>query len=400
MAEERGEFGRDVGREHGLDVVRAGSMLLGVVLHACVAFMHAPPAGLLWPIHEPGASRACDAVFWAIHAVRVPVFFFVAGALAGGSVMRKPAGVFVASRWRRLMVPMLAASVTVLPAMYAVWAWGWIERGWADTSAAFSHFHFGPEIQRNFRGPAHLWFLLDLFAVSAAFAWSQRVRKGWHQGRWACGVLPALAVAAAVIVGRWPRTVLEFRNSFVPDGARLGLMGIFFVYGAIWWSAAQRERVEGRARARGSAWPGGLMLAVLLLCCAWVVAGSMEGWVVSTAHGLRQGLPGDGAGEWFAAGWVMSGVLSCGAVVSMVRARSWRRPGRVGRYLIDASYWVYLTHLVWVGLFVMLLRGVGMPPEWKAVAVAVLSAAVSLATYWPVRRTWVGGMLGSTYARA
>ena len=73
-----------------------------------------------------------------------------------------------------------------------------------------------------------------------------------------------------------------------------------------------------------------------------------------------------------------------------------RRATKLGSFLIDAAYWVFVTHLIWIGLAVMLLRNAAIMPELKMLIVALFSAAMSLATYIPLRRTKVGRWLGST----
>ena len=73
-----------------------------------------------------------------------------------------------------------------------------------------------------------------------------------------------------------------------------------------------------------------------------------------------------------------------------------RRATILGAFLIDAAYWVFIPHLIWIGLGVMFLRNVPIAPELKMLVVTLFSGGLSLATYVPLRRTKVGRWLGST----
>jgi glucan biosynthesis protein C len=89
---------------------------------------------------------------------------------------------------------------------------------------------------------------------------------------------------------------------------------------------------------------------------------------------------------------VSSGLLVFGFLALFLRY--FGEPSARVRYLVDASYWVYLVHLP----VVCLLPGLLGPDAWwpgaKFILVVAVSVGFSLATYeWAVRRTRLGVFL-------
>jgi len=141
-----------------IDAVRAGAMLLGVVLHALIAYMEHPVPHLLWPVREPGGAWF-DAAYWWIHGFRIELFFWIAGVLAATSIERVGPAAFATRRFSRLALPLVAGTLFVVGGlMYPVWAIGWIRSG-AATLAQVLHVRFDHEMQQDLYGVAHLWFI-------------------------------------------------------------------------------------------------------------------------------------------------------------------------------------------------------------------------------------------------
>ena len=85
-------------------------MLLGVVLHACLAYM-----GPYWHVHDRGESGVLIALFAFIHGWRMELFFLLAGYFSA-QVLRQagPVGM-LQRRLRRLVLPFLLGVCLVLP---------------------------------------------------------------------------------------------------------------------------------------------------------------------------------------------------------------------------------------------------------------------------------------------
>src|SRR3569832_2431323 len=63
------------GRLAGLDALRGGAMLLGVLLHAAMAYMPTRIRHMLWPVMDEPTSVICDVVYWGALTFRLPLFF-------------------------------------------------------------------------------------------------------------------------------------------------------------------------------------------------------------------------------------------------------------------------------------------------------------------------------------
>ena len=106
------------------DAIRATAILLVVTLHAALAYTHDDVPRLLWGVREPSSGRGFDLFCrWAM-GVSVPVFFAVAGFFAAAIHEGRGGLGFLANRARRVGLPFVVGSVTVLPACFAAWAYG------------------------------------------------------------------------------------------------------------------------------------------------------------------------------------------------------------------------------------------------------------------------------------
>src|SRR5204863_32702 len=64
----------DERRYYGLDALRGGMMMLGIVLHAAEFYLAAPPPALPMPT-DRNTSYVFDLLFHFIHSFRMPTFF-------------------------------------------------------------------------------------------------------------------------------------------------------------------------------------------------------------------------------------------------------------------------------------------------------------------------------------
>lgn len=335
-------------------------MLFGVVLHAALPYMERTMSGTLWLMYEP-SGWFFDALCWAIHTVRLPLFFLLSGFFAARQLASRGREGFLAHRTRRLLLPLVAGLLTILPLTYAVWAWGLIETGYLERSAALGLRLDGPT-QQALVGPAHLWFLIDLFYLSLGY-WAltrRRPTPPWSHLALASWAPLALAVPGALIMTLSPETYTGFRNTFQPDLPRLAYYAVFFTAGVCLSAHADKlQGVVGRA-------PWMLGAAVGLLVVQGVLLRNhREAEVLGTVTSLA---------AWTTAFAVFG--FGAGAL---------QRPRPTVRFLSDAAYWTYLIHLPLVGAFGMLLYRQPLPTWLKLLLVVSLTLGVCLFTY----RAWV-----------
>ena len=108
----------DERRYYGLDALRGAMMMLGIVLHAAMFYIAAPPPGM--PIvGDRNNSVLFDGIVAFIHSFRMPAFFVLAGFFAALLVEKRGLWGTYKNRLARVAAPLAAGLVTVLPV--ALW---------------------------------------------------------------------------------------------------------------------------------------------------------------------------------------------------------------------------------------------------------------------------------------
>src|SRR6478736_3180250 len=97
-------------RRSDLDALRAGAMLLGIVLHASLSFF---PSS--WMVTDSRQEPAFGIVFSAIHGFRMPLFFVMSGFFSAMLLHSRGRAALVKHRFRRVFLPLLAGMFTIVP---------------------------------------------------------------------------------------------------------------------------------------------------------------------------------------------------------------------------------------------------------------------------------------------
>lgn len=103
-------------RRHDLDALRAFAMLLGIALHGALSFIPG-----VWPVED---SQRSDDLFGLlvsfIHGFRMQLFFLMSGFFTAMLWKRRGLGATFRQRVMRVLLPLLIAAVTVIPAMNVI----------------------------------------------------------------------------------------------------------------------------------------------------------------------------------------------------------------------------------------------------------------------------------------
>ena len=245
----------------------------------------------------------------------------------------------------------------------------------------------------------HLWFLAFLCWLVAGFV---LVVTGWQALH-----LPGLPMALVrapwcwlwiVPLTLWPQLSMHgegARAGFGPDTSA-GLLpmphvllyyAIFFGFGAWYFLSDDREGRLGRW------WPVHLLLGGLVVFPLGAGLAHFDPELTA--------LVGDeGRRRWLSAlaqvlyVWMLTfGLMGLARRVLSV-SRPWIR------YLSDASYWLYLTHLPLVLILQQAVRDLPIPGLWKFLGILVATLVPLLFLYQVcVRYTWVGRMLNGPRER-
>jgi peptidoglycan/LPS O-acetylase OafA/YrhL len=384
-------------RRGDLDALRGFAMVLGIALHASLAYFPFP-----WPVQDACQTRSLGLLYALTHGFRMPLFFLLSGFFTMLVLQRRGVRKLLEQRVLRILVPLVIGTATIVPLDRAVFSWalrgdaaaidiaGVRGRVLAETAAkgptpldtlairyqtALGSPRFTIEVAgrswRLFEANVfdHLWFLWYLCWLVAAFAAAEMLGLG-PTGRHRWWLVPASCLPFALM---W--------SPFGPDTA-LGLLPaphLFLFYGCFYWFGAATYAAEGGDTPLGRRWPLVLPLSLVVLFPAGLATIGDRG-----AATVLQPLYA----------WGMSLGL-----IGLFR-RCFARPSERVRWLSDASYWMYLVHLPLVVVAQAMLRDLAWPASLKFLVVVVAVVGLSLVSYRLfVRFTPIGWLLNGPRER-
>ncbi len=376
------------GRLHGLDALRGLALMLGLLVHASLAFL--PGAQYFWIAADPAPDRWLGLAFYVPHMFRMILFFMLAGYFGRLACERLGTKAFAWDRFRRITLvlvtfwPIVFSGIIVAIVIAAMHANG---GSLPDTSPP------GPAFTPDDFPLTHLWFLYVLTLCYVAMLAGRRlIAKLDKMGllkRAADGLvrvlttpfgpaLLALPLAAALLVT--PNWFIWFGiptpdSSLYPNLAACIAFGSAFLLG--WWL----HRQSGLMARWTKHWPLHLAIAIAAtIACLWLY--DRSNGAAPAAPGLETNAY---AFLYALGGWSWTVALTGLAL----RFCSGESPTR--RYLADASYWIYIMHLP----IVMILQAYAVqlpgPALLKFVAIIAITTGLLLLTYqWFVRRSFIG----------
>ncbi|WP_018219445.1 acyltransferase family protein [Salinispora pacifica] len=375
---------------HYLDNLRVAMILLVVIHHAAQAY---GPAD--WWYFNGDQRLPVLATLSAVGgAFRMSLLFFVAAFLVPRAVDHKGGWKFILSRLKRLGIPFLIGSATIIPVLMYVYYREY--RGYPPIS--FPRYYldvflgFGPQ-PADWTGPiwpdlqfGHLWFIQTLLALSALyllFHWLggllRRVRPNPRPARltWMTDsrslIICILTVAAVVFLIRiwYPLDQWVPLFGFIQaEPARLAQYTAFFAAGAM---AYRRNWLARLPRRTGYVWLaiGAALTAVLF----WT---RTDTWFFAP-----------GGASWASACWALTETFLCvGLSIGLVTLFRdvFAAHNRLTRAMAASSYTIYLIHLPIVVALQFAFARAGLPTIATFVAVTTLGIVISVATAVTVRR--------------
>lgn len=377
-------------RLHGLDALRGGALLLGVVLHASMSYMPTP----IWLFPDEQTSPVAAGLFFAIHLFRMTSFFLIAGLFAHLLLGRRGTRGFIRDRLGRIASPLVGLWWVVFPAVIAVIVWkAAIDNGGTIPTDGPPP----PPLTLETFPLLHLWFLWVLLILYAAFLlvrapFSVLDRDG-AVGRLADRLTGALVgpwtpalMAAPLALALWltPDWIPFFGiptpdKGFVPNPAALTAFGSAFGLGVL---LDRRRDLLGRIE---RLWPVFTVVALGAGAAALVLAG---GLVPPLTPMTDPQLKAPTAALYALA--VFASTLAAAAL----SLRFLSGYSAVRRYLADASCWIYIVHLPLVMVGQVLLLDASLPWWGKLAAIVSGVMAAALISYeLLVRHTFIGRWL-------
>jgi len=376
-------------RLHGLDALRGGALLLGVVLHAAMSFFPTQ----IWIVGDTQTSAGASGLFFAIHLFRMTAFFLIAGLFAHMMMGRRGVVGFIKDRAIRIAGPLVAFWPFLLAAFVAVLIWSAVI---ANGGTLPTNSPPPPLTVSNFP-LTHLWFLwvLLIFYVAmlilrAPFALLDR------QGGWGAGVdrlvgaaigpwTPAL-MAAPLALAFWATpTWIPFFGIPTPDTGlvpnTVALTGFGAAFG-LGFLLDRRRDLLGRI---AGLWAVFSVMAVVAGVGALMLVGGATPVLAPVADlGLKTAT---------AAVMALAVYSTTFAVLALtLRFASGHSAGH--RYLADASYWIYIVHLPLVMVGQVLAARIDAPWWIKLAGIVAATVAIALVSYeLLIRHSFMGRWL-------
>lgn len=381
-------------RLHHLDAVRAGALLLGIVLHSLLPF---EPGGM-WLFTDSRSAGWTSEASFVIHLFRMVLFMMLAGYFARMVLHRRGAGPFLRDRTKRILLPLVVFAPIMLAAIIATViagvALGLIPE---QTGAAPEQTDGQDPGLLAVLNPSHLWFLLVLMeAIVITVAVRSvllRVLGPDRSAAWAERIGAALASPVGPLLAATPYALgivvqgVAMFGILQPPTILPELAPTLTYFGAflVGWFLHAREGAMSRAASRW-VWllPAAIVLTVAAFLTAWF---ALDGGTATLV--LAAAVQGLASWAWVFALIGLSGKLFSGGSALV-------------RYLADASYWIYILHLPLVMAVGIVLAPSGLPVLVKLLITWTVSLVILVLSYdLMVRSTWIGAWLnGRRHPRA
>lgn len=353
-------------RRHDLDALRAIAMMLGIVLHAAIAY-----TGFGWAISDPSHSRAFIYLFDAVHGFRMQLFFFISGYFTTMLYFKRGMRGLLYQRSKRILVPLLLFAPLLSPLTQ------WIinqAKGESQATLFPETLPFWQSFNLH-----HLWFLwfLVLFALFfACWNWLKIPQKLAFFSKNYSGAL--YLVALSIIPQSFMTTAYPLFGpcsslTLLPDPTVFTYYAIFFAAGASSYSKS--------SQAFAIQWK-------LLLPCSLFILFPLGIWIEHLSIYQFSYLKPLSDCIQLSYTWCMV-YGSIGLFKNFCSS-----PSPHLRYLSDSSYWLYLAHLPLVFGTQLLLVDVPMSCWIKFPIVVLTCFALLLVSYhFLIRDKWLGNLL-------
>lgn len=355
-------------RLHFWDFSRALYLVLGIPFHAAVAYSLSHD----WAVSSPDKSQTLTWFADFIHSFRMPGFFLLAGLFSMMLLDRQGAWPWLRARLTRLGLPLLFATLLILPVQIVIAAMASTLNGTVPADQLQSRIvagltHFGePWI-------SHLWFLWVLIAYCMGLAMLQAVSRGTLRARldtfvaWlgANRILSLAAFAAICELAAQAQTLIAAASPYYGNAViNYNLYGIYFALGAMVYSS----RVLHDLVLRPGPVAGGIGVALVTV--------SQLPYTNLFTHTLA----------------VMAAIFGALLIVGFISNLAHRYFGQQNaaiRKLVDASFTIYLFHHPVIYLLATLFLLVNLPPVLEFAIIAVSAGVISYGIHLVVSRSAV-----------
>ncbi len=378
-------------RLHALDAVRGAALMLGILFHASFSFF---PGDTFWIVMDSQRSASISATAFVLHIFRMSIFFLLAGYFGRMQVLRLGHGRFIKDRLKRLGIPLVLGWLITFPIIVALLIWAILVQNGGTMPQDLPP---PPPMTLETFPLTHLWFLYALLLMYAAVLVCRAVINGIDRHQVLAGffdrVIALLAKTAVLPVVLAIPTALAFHyhanwmawfgiptpeTGFVPNIVSVIAYGSAFGLG---WLLQRQPQV---LRSFEKFWLPYLGLAIVLSALCLHLIGIAPYYTVGV-QGVEKVVY---EASYALAIWCWSFGL-IGLALRFFNAHS-----AIGRYLADASYWLYLIHLPLIMAMQVWVSQWTLNPLLKYGFILGLSIPLMLLSYHVlVRYSFIGAIL-------
>lgn len=359
-------------RLHHWDFSRALYLVLGIPFHAAVIYSLSHE----WSVASPEKSQLLTWLADFLHSFRMPGFFLLAGLFSMMLIDRQGAWPWLKSRLTRLGLPLLFATLLIVPFQISVQQVALVIKGTLPASQLTARItaelsHFGePWI-------AHLWFLWVLIAYCIGLAILQVLCRGTLRARleafaaWVGDnrILSLAAFAAICELAARAQEIVTAASPYYGNAVlNYNLYVVYFGFGALVYSSSKLNDLLLRPG------PVAALAGVALVIFAQVPHADL------IEHTLK----------------VMAAILGALLIVgyiSNLAHRHFNRPDARVRKLVDASFTIYLFHHPVIYVLATLFLMVDLPPVLEFVIIATSAGLISYAIHLAVSRSTIAMLM-------
>ncbi len=370
-------------RIYGLDILRGISMILGIFLHGAIAYKAGYPYGEL--IHDTGAEfYFYDWMHLFINSFRMQLFFLLAGFFCSLVIKRKGLIFFSKNRFTRIVIPLLLAYFTILPATLVpvVYYQHMAGNPWQEVIAFLKDFYS----LKLFSGLIHLWFLYNLIIFYVGVIVSVLIMERWGfpftAGNYLNKIMGSKFMLWAIVLTGlisqlYALPVFTIWTGLRPPLAQLFYYGFFFLMGLYLENNRQRLGAMGNSFLWLIA-AGFLLSLVNFTVLNFYLVEDNHQWIIEKLYRFSLGC---------------QSIFIVFGLIGLFYSK-FLEPSETGKYLARSSYWVYLIHNPVVLFMQLILLESVVPATLRFPVVLIVSTIVSYASYnLFVRKTWIGLLL-------
>lgn len=348
-------------RLYFLDNLRTVIIFLVILYHAGGVYESTGMWASFWIVDDPATNNLVGIFNLIFDILVMPVMFFISGYLTPMSLERKGVGTFLATRFRRLMIPWAVAVLTLIPLYKVIFlaSRGLPQEHWT------TYFHFS---SGNITSQSWLWFLPVLFLFNLLFVLLSSLKLEPKKLSFRLAVIITMVIGIATTytmdllnLRGWTLTpLLDFQNE------RLLLYFMVFLLGAL----AFHQQIFA-AKAKNNR--------------LYLITNSVA-WLPVTAYIVFLVFPLLSQGQFIVSQLVDRFIVWLSFYLALLAnlylfvetfRRYFDKSGKLWRELNQNSYYVYIIHVIVLGVSALILLELALPSFVKYIILAIDTFVIS-----------------------